>query len=252
MKLLAILVCLITSFGSLSVHADESKPRIVMLIAEREYETHQTLPAFAKQSLEQDFDVSFVFEDPADRNRFVGIEQVDDADVVVISVRRRTLPKTQLDTIRRHVASGKPVVGIRTANHAFCLRTGNPPDGYHQWTSWDHDVFGGSYTNHYGNDLVTTVTCRDAGEVSNILLKNIDTDKSFTSTGSLYVVSPIAEGTTVLMDGKVEGQGSEPIAWTFTRADGGKSFYTSLGHKDDFAGDVLPKLLVNALDWLTP
>ena len=28
--------------------------------------------------------------------------------------------------------------------------------------------------------------------------------------------------------------GAEPVAWTFERADGGRSFYTSLGYETDF------------------
>ena len=35
----------------------------------------------------------------------------------------------------------------------------------------------------------------------------------------------------------------------FSRADGGKSFYTSLGHINDFHGPVLPPLLLNAIEW---
>jgi type 1 glutamine amidotransferase len=35
------------------------------------------------------------------------------------------------------------------------------------------------------------------------------------------------------------------------RADGGKSFYTSLGHRDDFSEPAFRKLLVAALHWVT-
>ena len=69
------------------------------------------------------------------------------------------------------------------------------------------------------------------------------------SSGSLYRVSPLVEGTKVLLSGRVEGKPAEPVAWTYRRADGGKSFYTSLGHVDDFAGDELPQLLVKAIQW---
>ena len=54
---------------------------------------------------------------------------------------------------------------------------------------------------------------------------------------------------TVLAEGKVKGHPAEPIAWTFKREDGGKSFYTSLGHPTDFESDLLPKLLFNAIQW---
>ena len=32
--------------------------------------------------------------------------------------------------IRKHAADGKPVIGIRTASHAFALRKETPPDGH--------------------------------------------------------------------------------------------------------------------------
>ena len=41
----------------------------------------------------------------------------------------------------------------------------------------------------------------------------------------------------------------EPVAWTFTRKDGGRSFYTSLGHKSDFAQPEFCRLLRNSLLW---
>ncbi|WP_372723932.1 ThuA domain-containing protein [Novipirellula sp.] len=224
------------------------QPHVVILIAEREYETDQTLPKFAEAHLQHDFRTTLVYAKPDDKNTLAGIEAVKDADVLLISVRRRALPKSQLDLIRDYVANGKPVIGIRTANHAFLLRNEESPAGHDQWLHWDADVFGGSYTNHYGNDLKAKVTFRSDDAIPKLLLDGIRR-QPFVAGGSLYKVAPLAEGAAVLMDGKVEGQGSEPIAWTFTRADGGKSFYTSLGHRDDFAGDVLPALLLNAIKW---
>ena len=113
---------------------------------------------------------------------------------------------------------------------------------------FDRDVVGGNYTNHYGNKLKTTVTRgdRDTG----MLLRGINV-KEFVAGGSLYKVSPLSSGTDAFLFGRVEGHPPEPIAWTFRRDDGGKSFYTSLGHVDDFAGDVLPQLLLNAISWAT-
>ena len=67
--------------------------------------------------------------------------------------------------------------------------------------------------------------------------------------GSLYLVNPLSESAQPLFVGTIPGKPSEPVAWTFVRADGGKSFYTSLGHSDDFAEPAFRKLLVNALLW---
>jgi type 1 glutamine amidotransferase len=230
-----------------SAAADDSdKPHVVILIAEREYQTDQTLPKFANQHL-KGYRTTFVFADPNDRNRLLGIESISHADVLMVSVRRRTLPAEQLNQVRKYVADGKPVIGIRTANHAFCLRNQVPEQGRAEWKSWDRDVFGGNYTNHYGNKLETTYQLSENAPTA--LVTGLTAGKTFTAGGSLYKVSPLADGAQVVLTGAVAGNPAEPMAWTFTRADGGKSFYTSLGHVDDFAGAVLPQLLKNVVDW---
>lgn len=230
------------------------KPHVVMLIAEREYETDRTLPKFAEEHRD-DFRSTLVFADPTDRNRFQGLESIESADVLLVSVRRRTLPKEQLDLIRKHVESGKPVIGIRTASHAFCLRNQDPPEGRAAWPEFDQVVFGGNYTNHHGNQLVTTVYLPDHPNesseqgVADKLLSGIDLTMPMTAGGSLYRVSPLVKETEVLLMGRVEGHPEEPVAWVMRRKDGGRSVYTSLGHVKDFEGPILPRFLANAIEW---
>lgn len=243
--------CTLTWFVLCSLSArGDSAPHIVVLVAEREYETEKTLPAFAEKHL-QEYRTTFVFESPEDRNALVGLDAIETADLLVVSVRRRTLPASQLDSIRNYVSSGRPVIGIRTASHAFCLRNQDPPEGRAAWPEFDRQVFGGNYTNHHGNALKATVRLVEhrTGRIASRLLEGLQQVDSFTAGGSLYQVSPLAKGATVVMTGRVEGSMPEPVAWTFSRADGGKSFYTSLGHVDDFQGDVFPVLLRNAVAW---
>lgn len=241
-------VCLFSLLAP-AVWADSAKPHIVMLIAEREYQTDVSLPAFAKRFLDDDYRTTFVFADPDDRNQLVGIEAVESADLLIVSMRRRTLPAEQLDLVRRYVAAAKPVIGIRTASHAFCLRNAGPPEGRDAWPEFDHDVLGGNYTNHYGNALKAVITPAANSSDPGTGFASVASTKPFIAGGSLYRVSPLVEGTRVLLNGRVEGQQAEPVAWTYRRADGGKSFYTSLGHPDDFQGDQLPQLLVEAIKW---
>lgn len=51
------------------------------------------------------------------------------------------------------------------------------------------------------------------------------------------------------MFGRIEDKPEEPAAWTFKRADGGRSFYTSLGNVDDFKHPSFIRLLVNGIYW---
>lgn len=238
----------------------DKRPHLVIVSAEDEYQTETTLPEFAAKHLGKDFRVSFVFGHPvakelpvekaaALRYTIPGLEAIDSADVLLISVRRRPLPKEQLDHVRKYVAAGKPVVGIRTASHAFCLRNQKLPDGIAEWPEFDADVFGGNYSNHHGNDQ-KTVWRPLAEQAQHPILAGIEA-KDIPTGGSLYVVSPLAKTATPLLRGKLVDKPDvqEPIAWINTRADGGKSFYTSLGHSSDFETPQFQKLLLNALLW---
>ncbi|XZE35568.1 ThuA domain-containing protein [Pirellulaceae bacterium SH501] len=113
----------------------------------------------------------------------------------------------------------------------------------------DAEVWGGSYTNHYANDLETTVAL--AAEPSHPILKDWPKSpgSSYVSKGSLYQVSPLKSRTSPLLIGSIQGGMKEPVAWTFRRANGGKSFYTSLGHVSDFEQPAFAHLLKNAIDW---
>jgi nicotinamidase-related amidase/type 1 glutamine amidotransferase len=231
-------------------YKDDKRPHLVMVIGEREYETSATLPDFASKYLGQAFRVSYVYASEDDPNLFPGLEVLDTADVALISVRRRTLASEQLEIVRRFVAAGKPVLGIRTASHAFSLNKKAAPKGAAEWPEFDAEVFGGNYNGHYGNSLESTVsTAKNIKD--DAAFRGIAATAPFHQGGSLYRTAPLADGAKVLLSGTVEGKDAEPVAWTFKRKDGGKSFYTSLGHKGDFNNPVFVHLLVNSLRWAT-
>ena len=225
--------------------AADKRPHLVVLCAEDEYKTETTLPPYALEELGKDYRVSFVFGSEDERGDVPGIAAISDADILLVSVRRRPLPSEQLKVVRAYVQAGNPVLGIRTASHAFCLRNKPAPEGLADWPEFDAEVFGGNYSNHYANNLQTTVHLAGESPLLNGLERH-----DFPSGGSLYVTSPLKPGATVVMTGTVEDKPAEPLAWTFQRADGGKSFYTSLGHVKDFEQPEFRQLLKNALQWL--
>ncbi len=143
---------------------------------------------------------------------------------------------------------GKPIVGIRTANHPFSLRNGQPPPDRLTWDSWDADIFGGSYTNHYGADLQVKLVTVAERQLEHPILSDTGID-TLRIGGSLYKVAPLNSKAEALLNAAVDGKPAEPIAWTFQRADGGLSFYTSLGHQKEFEQQCFIKLLENAIQW---
>ena len=176
--------------------SDERK-HLVMLIGEKEYKTAETLPLFAAKHLSDTFRVSYITATTDDPNAFPNIEEIAEADVLLISVRRRALPETSLKVIRDFIASGKPVVGIRTASHAFSLRDKAPPAGHDVWEKFDPEVWGGSYRGHHGNKIATS-----AWRVSNHAILNGIPSGEFSTGGSLYEVLPLEKGAQVLLMGR--------------------------------------------------
>jgi nicotinamidase-related amidase/type 1 glutamine amidotransferase len=228
----------------------DTRPHLVVLCAEQEYRTHESLSAFAKQHLGHNFRVSFVWDDAQDRNSLPGIDVVAQADLLLISVRRRTLPASQLQFVRDLISAGKPVLGIRTASHAFCLRNQEPADGLENWTEFDRQVFGGSYTNHHGAGPKTTIAVSNStSKAAHAILQNLKV-QDLVGNGSLYKVRPLADSAIPVLTGTIPDAEPEPIAWVYPRQDGGTSFYTSLGHIQDFANPEFQKLLKQALLWL--
>ncbi len=223
----------------------DDRPRAVFLIGEDEYRTEKTLPEFARKELEPlGIRCTFAIADPKAPHDFPGVEALDDADLLVLSVRRRAPAAKEMAIIRRYIEAGKPVVGIRTACHAFDTR-GHSPPGHLEWTTFDPDVLGGHYTGHHGNDLKPVIQRVDARKPEPIV-EGVETP--FTAQGSLYKTSPLASSATPLLMGTIPGHPPEPVAWINHKGNA-RIFYTSLGHPGDFDIPSFRRLLRNAVLW---
>lgn len=231
----------------------DRRPHLVMLIGEDEYETRVTLPAFARRHLYRDFRVSYCFADEQQINDFHDTELIPTADLLLVSVRRRTPPAAQLQRIRDHVAAGKPVVGIRTASHAFAFRSDQtPPPDHAAWPEFDAEVLGGNYQGHHnnkGSDDEASFVWREAA-VQSPLVAELAPAAEYRTTSWLYKTSPLRPGAAVLMMGRVgDRQPHEPVTWTYVHSGQGRTFYTSLGHPDDFADPRFTQLLRKGVYW---
>jgi type 1 glutamine amidotransferase len=249
---LALLLLLVCPWIAAADDGAAKRPVVVVAAADDEYETARTVPAFLAREFGDRLDVRVVavsdLKDPAKRYDLAGLpEALKTADLLVVCARRTPLPKAQLDSVRAYVAAGKPVVGIRVACHAFHIRNKPAPEGLTDWPTFDPEVIGGHYDNHYGVGPVTTVTLAP-GAQEDAILKGVEVT-GWTSPGSLYRVSPLESGTRPLLMGTIPGQAAEPVAWTYQRKDGGKTFFTSLGHPADFEQASFVRMLKNAVEW---
>lgn len=177
---------------------------------------------------------------------FKNWEIIPRADLLVISTRRRATPKPMVDAIRAHVAAGKPVVGIRTASHAFEPKDANL-SADRTWPNFDTEVLGADYQNHYGAGTETIVQ-QITGTSGNPILNGVKTE--FRSKSSLYRNQNPVNTVTPLLNGRTDDGKSqvEPVAWINTR-ENRRVFYTSLGSPDDFADPNFRRLLLNGILW---
>jgi type 1 glutamine amidotransferase len=243
-----------------TILADEPKPpTVVFLIGEDEYETEKTLPAWAKERLEPaGIKCRYVLAKNETPHDFAGMEKLDDADVVAISIRRRAPKEEQLAALRKAIDRDVGVFGIRTACHAFAMRPGeSAPEGHATWPEFDREVLGCHYQNHWGNkadtDPRTLVRLADKAQ-GHPLLSGWPTDPSETVVRSwLYNVHPVDKNAVPLLIGHIPGRTKddehEPVAWTIEK---GKQriFNTTLGHPDEFKQKPVADLLTAAMKWV--
>ncbi len=112
--------------------------KVVLISGDEEYRSEEALPQLAKiLSQHHGFDCTVLFSidpetgfvNPAATNNIPGTQVLNDADLMVIFTRFRDLPDEQMKPIDNYLKSGRPVLGIRTATHAF-----NPPAN----SAWSH------------------------------------------------------------------------------------------------------------------
>lgn len=249
--LLVLFLLLSIPANRLDGNQQVEKTRVVIMIGEQEYETKDSLPVFARENLSSDeFDVTIIHVNPSDSNDFPGlIGALEKADVLLISVRRRTPPRAQMEAIKKFLIRKGNIVGIRTSSHAF----GRKPvsDNHVKWDEFDRDVFGMDYLGHYGNKPPQPLSRINIVSYwnSHLVLDGLDM-QYFYSTSHLYKNEKPGPGVSVLMSGQIGDNGKklEPVTWV-REYKNGRVFYTSLGNPEDFKKDAFKKLLVNAIRW---
>ncbi len=237
-----------TSHAADGVKAKEA-PHVVFFVSEdpNNYEATKTIPVFAKILHDSYGCRCTVLEGEGEPNafKFPGMkEAVRTADLLVVFFRRRALPTEQFELIRTHLAAGKPLVGIRTANHAFSVN-GNVADGHEKWWEFVPEVLG-CKNRGYGSGKLGIDVAVVPEAAGHPILAGVK-PKRWHSDGSLYLVKPIDKKATVLLTGSVEDK-TEPIAWTYN-SKGSRVFYTSLGYPSDFDMPQFRTLLINGIFW---
>ena len=236
--------------AGMNPHAGDKRPHIVFVTAEREYETHKTLPAFAKKYLGSRYRSTFLnatADEGSASDDVPGLEAMDDADLLVLSSRRRALPVVQMDHLERYIRAGKPLVAIRVSGAAFQPK--EAARGHVIWDRFDREVLGCNYAGYNPKSRETGCDVwLVPAAAGHPILKHV-APTQWHSPCWIYRQRPLGKGTTVLVMGRwSKADTDEPVAWTNTYR-GGRVFYTTLGHPGDFKMDAFNQLLLGAIRW---
>lgn len=216
----------------LAVGAEMSPLRICLLSASAEYDSDKSLGEFQKY-LESRYRVVCQMVSGKDKGEGLqGLEALDSTELMIVFTRRITLPAAQLNLVKKYLASGRPVIGIRTASHAFS-----------NYLEFDREILGGGYQGHYGDERASVQL--SPGRGAHPVLAGVTNFNSF----RLYKNPTLADDVVVLIEG-TSGANREPVAWVRERK-GARIFYTSLGTQEDFTKESFRRLLVNAIFWTT-
>jgi hypothetical protein len=150
-----------------------------------------------------------------------------------------------MEAIKKYITEGNPILGIRTANHAFSVRDGNIPSGFEDWWEFVPEILGHENKGYGAAAKATDIkTERKANKGS---LKEIPGGK-WISQGNLYLMdNTLDKKAKLLLTGNSDGK-TMPVAYT-RKLGKTRIFYTSLGYPTDFTHPYFNQLLNNAIDW---
>ena len=245
---------LLLAFFFALVSAASASSIVIMVVEDpNNYEAPRTMRDFAEKQLRPlGHHVTIIDGDKPQPHHFAGlVEALKAADLLVLFSRRRFPPKDQMDAIRAHLDAGKPLLGIRTANHAFIPKPKEVIDpSLVPWPEFTDEVLGAPNTGYETKGLPYTASIAHGAENSP-LLTGVN-PANILGAQSLYKVLPLAADVTPLLIGTAKTDTSPPMPVAWTRSYGPKKariFYTSLGAPEDMEIADVRTLLLNGVKW---
>ena len=250
--------------------------KIVLIAGDEEYRSEESCPMLGKiLSQHHGFDCVVLFSvdpekgfiDPNFQTNTPGLAHLKDADLMIIGTRFRQLPDKQAAHIANFLNAGKPVIGFRTATHAF---TGKGKSGNFAWSNFGPQILGEGWVAHHGKHK--SEGCRGVVVGENALHPVLNSVYDVFGPSDVYTIKAVTpENATILMRGAVtqtmepdspilkddpRNKPMQPMAWIrdYWSPNGkvkGKAFCTTMGASNDFTNEDLRRLVVNAAFHLT-
>jgi hypothetical protein len=249
---------------------------IVFLAGDHEYRSEESLPALARiLARRHGFKCTVLFTLDPDSgeilpgsNHMPGTDALETADLMVIFLRFQDFPAEQMQPIVDYLDRGGPVVGLRTATHAFNI----PDDGQYAKYSYrskvdgfqggfGRQVLGETWISHYGtNHEMSTRLDLVPAEKGHPILSGVK--DAWVQSGG-YWVEPMPDSTILALAQPLLGMtpdsaaapGKDPCPGAWVRhyqlpgGQRGRVFTSTYGASEDILNDGYRRMLVNACFW---
>jgi type 1 glutamine amidotransferase len=254
-----------------------SGKRVVLVSGDEEYRSEELLPQLAKMlSKHHGMDCVVLFAldpetgeiNPDRSDNIPGLHQLGDADLMIIATRFRALPDEQMKHLVEYIESGKPIIGLRTATHAF----NNPGSSAYARYGWQYK--GEDYEGGFGRQVLGETWIAHHGK------HNVESTRGLVADADHPIATGIADGdiwgpsdvyrvrlplpgdSHVIFRGAIlsgmkpadeivaddRNDPMMPIGWTRSYR-GGRVFATTMGAATDFLSEGVRRMIVNATFW---
>lgn len=257
-------------------HPGNSVKHVVLISGDEEYRSEETMPMLAKiLSQKHGFRCTVLFAFGPDGADYIdsnnqkglrGLESLDSADLMIIATRFRRPDAEQAKHITAFLDAGKPVIGLRTATHAF--QGGEKFGDSLTYDQFGLKILGEQWVSHHGRHKAEGArSVVEPGAENNVILNGVS---DIFAPSDVYGVTHLTDADTILLRGGItesldpeskilayddRNKPMQPLAWlhTYTLLNGkeGRSFCTTAGASLDFVDEDLRRLIVNASIHLT-
>ena len=249
---------------------------IVFISGDEEYRSEEALPMLAQVMAKHHgfkgtvlfaIDPKTGFVTPNEQTNIPGMQHIETADMIVMLVRFRELPDEDMKRFIDYTFSGKPILALRTATHAFAY-TRNPNNPYAKYT-WDNkaydggfgrQVLGETWVAHYGHHAFeSTRAIPNAALAGHPILQGVG---PIWGPTDVYEVHPPKDVEVLLYGHVLTGMNPNdpekpnmpplPVAWIRQpnpTTGTGRILCSTIGAAVDLKDASLRRMLVNGIYW---
>lgn len=251
---------------------------VVLLGGDEEYRSEEALPMLAQiLSTRHGFHCTVLLPvnkqgqvAPDNLESLPGSESLDSADAIVMLLRFRNWPDSDMARFDAALKRGVPVIALRTSTHAFNIPKGRAFDRYsfnsREWPGgFGKQILGETWVSHHGHHRVEgTRGILEPGMENHPVLTDVH---GIFGNSDVYTANPPADAQ-ILLRGEVttsldpnssavpgsKNHPMQPIVWTRSyKQENGKTntiLCSTIGAASDLVNPGLRRMIVNAVYWV--